>query len=429
MSHVFVVDTKQRPLSPTHPARARRLLTEGKAAVFRRYPFTIILQRVVIDAQPDPLRLKIDPGSKTTGLAIVHERSGSVVWAAELSHRGQQIRDRLSGRRAIRRSRRQRHTRYRPARFVNRRRPTGWLPPSLASRVQNVLTWVNRLRRLCPVGALSQELVRFDTQLMQNAEIAGVEYQQGELVGYEVREYLLEKWGCACAYCGAEGVPLEVEHIVPRIRGGSNRVSNLTIACHPCNEAKGRRTAAEFGHPEIQQKAKQPLKDAAAVNATRWALYQRLVQTGLPLEVGTGGRTKWNRTQRDLPKTHWLDAACVGATTPSTLNVKGIVPLAIQAIGRESRQMCRMDRYGFPRTSAKAARIVQGYQTGDLAHAVVMVGSKAGVYTGRVAVRATGSFTTRQGTAQGIPARSCRVIQRADGYAYQKGEAALPPQA
>jgi 5-methylcytosine-specific restriction endonuclease McrA len=243
-------------------------------------------------AQPDPLRLKIDPGSKTTGLAIVHDRSDAVVWAAELSHHGQQVRDRLLARRAVRRSRRQRHTRYRPARFANRRRPTGWLPPSLQSRIQNIETWVNRLRRLCPVGALSQELVRFDTQLLQNAEIAGVEYQHGELAGYEVREYLLEKWGRACAYCGAEGVPLEVEHLVPKTRGGSNRVSNLTIACHSCNEAKGKRTAAEFGHPEIQQKAKQPLKDAAAVNTTRWALYQRLVQTGLPLELGTGRRTK-----------------------------------------------------------------------------------------------------------------------------------------
>ena len=119
--------------------RARRLLTEGKAAVSRRYPFTIILKRAVPAAQPDLLRLKIDPGSKPTGLAIVHDRSGAVVWAAELSHRGQQIRDRLLARRAIRRSRRQRHTRCRPARFANRRRPTGWLPPSLASRVQNVL--------------------------------------------------------------------------------------------------------------------------------------------------------------------------------------------------------------------------------------------------------------------------------------------------
>ncbi len=121
MSHVFVLDSRKRPLSPCHPARARRLLTAGKAAVLRRYPFTLILMRVVTDAQPDSLRLKIDPGSKTSGLAIVNDRSGAVVWAAELHHRGQRIHDRLLARRAVRRSRRQRHTRYRPARFANRR--------------------------------------------------------------------------------------------------------------------------------------------------------------------------------------------------------------------------------------------------------------------------------------------------------------------
>jgi 5-methylcytosine-specific restriction endonuclease McrA len=430
LSHVFVLDTEKRPLSPCHPARARKLLTEGKAAVFRRYPFTIILKRVVTDAQPDSLRLKIDPGSKTTGLAIVNDRSGAVLWAAELHHRGQRIHDRLLARRALRRSRRQRHTRYRQARFANRRRREGWLPPSLQSRVQNVLTWISRLRRLTPVVALSQELVKFDTQALRYPEISGIEYQQGALAGYEIREYLLEKWWRRCAYCGAEGVALEVEHIVPKTRGGSNRVSNLTLACHPGNDAKGKRTAAEFGHPEIQQKARRPLKDAEAVNASRWALYSRLVTTGLPIEVGTGERTKWNRTQRDLPKTHWLDAACVGASTPTTLHVRGIVPLAIQAMGRESRQMCRMDRYGFPHTSAKAAQNVQGFQTGDIVRAVARAGTKAGKHTGRVAVRATGSFniTTRQGTVQGIAARSCHLIQRADGYAYQKGEAALSPQ-
>jgi 5-methylcytosine-specific restriction endonuclease McrA len=432
MSHVFVLDSMRRPLDPIHPGRARRLLTEGKAAVFRRYPFTLVLKRSVPDAQPEALRIKIDPGSKITGLVVINDKSGDVVWAAELSHRGQQIRDRLLARRAIRRSRRQRHTRYRKPRFANRRRPTGWLSPSLASRVQHVLTWVNRLRRLCPVGALSQELVRFDTQLMQNAEISGVEYQQGELAGYEVREYLLEKWGRACAYCGCQSVPLEIEHIIPRTRGGSNRVSNLTLACHPCNDRKDNRTAEEFGYPDIQGKAKEPLKDAAAANATRWALYHRLVQTGLPLEVGTGGRTKWNRTQRDLPKVHWLDAACVGVSTPPLLQIERVVPLLIQAAGRESRQMCRMDRYGFPRTSAKSVRMVQGFQTGDIVRAAVTAGSKAGVYTGRVAIRATGSFniTTTRGTVQGIPSRYCRVIQHADGYSYhQKGEAALPPQA
>jgi 5-methylcytosine-specific restriction endonuclease McrA len=430
--HVFVVDAERRPLSPCHPARARRLLTAGKAAVWRRYPFTLILHRAAPEAAPASLRLKVDPGSRTTGLALVDDASGRVLWAAELQHRGQQVKARLDHRRACRRSRRQRHTRYRPARFANRRRPAGWLPPSLESRLVNVQTWVQRLRRLAPVGALSQELVRFDTQLLDNPEIAGVAYQQGELAGYEVREYLLQKFTRTCAYCQATGMPLQVEHVVPRARGGSDRVSNLTLACAPCNQDKGTQTAAEFGHPEVEAQARQPLKDAAAVNASRWALFGRLQATGLPLEVGTGGRTKWNRTRLGLPKTHWLDATCVGASTPTALHVAGIVPLVITAMGRHSRQMCRPDAFGLPRTAAKATSVVGGLRTGDLVRAVVPTPSvKAGTYVGRLAVRATGScnLTTRAGVVQGIPIRCCRPLQRGDGYGYRQGEPALPPPA
>lgn len=96
------------------------------------------------------------------------------------------------------------------------------------------------------------------------------------------------------------------------------------MACELCNRAKGVQTAEEFGYPDVQRQAKAPLKDAAAVNTTRWALYQRLSATGLPMEVGTGGRTKWNRTQRGLPKAHWLDAACVGASTPPLLRTREV---------------------------------------------------------------------------------------------------------
>jgi 5-methylcytosine-specific restriction endonuclease McrA len=238
--------------------------------VLRRFPFTLVLVREPSATVVAPLRLKIDPGSKTTGLAVVDDATGQVVWAGELAHRGQQVRERLQKRRACRRSRRQRHTRYRPKRYDNRRRRAGWLPPSLESRLANVLTWVARLRRFCPIGAISLELVKFDTQLLQNPHISGVAYQQGELAGYEVRQYLLEKFDHGCVYCSKTDTRLEIEHIVPTSRGGPDRVSNLTIACHDFNQAKGDRTAAEFGHPEVQALAKAPLKDAAAVNATRW---------------------------------------------------------------------------------------------------------------------------------------------------------------
>ncbi len=167
MSNVFVIDTNKRPLDPVHPGRARLLLSSGKAAVFKRYPFTIILKHEVQSPSLEPLRLKIDPGSKTTGLAVVHDGSGQVVFAAELTHRGQIIKKALGARRGVRRSRRQRHTRYRKPRFKNRRRPEDWLAPSLESRLCNVLTWVRRLMRLCPIAALSLELVKFDMQAME----------------------------------------------------------------------------------------------------------------------------------------------------------------------------------------------------------------------------------------------------------------------
>lgn len=95
------------------------------------------------------------------------------------------------------------------------------------------------------------------------------------------------------------------------------------------------------------------LKDAAAVNSTRWALFERLKAFGLPLETGSGGLTKYNRTVRGLPKAHWIDAACVGHSTPEIIITDGVVPLEIKATGHNSRQMCRMDKYGFLRTSAK----------------------------------------------------------------------------
>jgi 5-methylcytosine-specific restriction endonuclease McrA len=321
----------------------------------------------------------------------------------------------------VRRSRRNRKTRYRQARFLNRRRKQDWLPPSLQSRVDNIWTWLKRLNHSTPLTHLALELVRFDTQKLQNPEISGVEYQQGELMGYEVREYLLEKWGHKCAYCGATDIPLEVEHIIPKSRGGSNRVSNLTIACHDCNEKKGNMTAAEFGFPEVQAQAQKPLADAAAVNATRWALYGQLQLAGLPIETGTGGQTKFNRIRQNYPKTHWLDAVCVGESGTDVYVPFQLSPLLITAQGRGSRQMCRVDKYGFPRTSAKQFKRVQGFQTGDIVKAVVTKGKKVGTYLGRVAVRTSGSFNikTAQATIQGISYKYCQPHHQADGYTYQ----------
>lgn len=364
---IFVLDKNLKPLDPCHPARARELMKKGRAKIFKCYPFTIVLQDIIAEeSTTHSHRIKIDPGSKTSGIVVVQEETGRVTNALEISHRGQQIKDSLESRRALRRGRRNRQTRYRKPRFLNRTRKAGWLPPSLESRIANIETWVRRIRKVCPITAISQELVRFDLQQMQNPEISGIEYQHGVLFGFEVKEYLLQKWGRKCAYCGIKDVPFEIEHILAKSNGGSNRVSNLCLSCHSCNQSKGNKPVEEFlkKQPEVLKRilaqAKAPLKDAAAVNTTRWELYRRLQLTGLPVEVGSGGRTKFNRKIREIEKTHWADAACVGESTPSQLLLNGIKPLVVKARGHGRRQRCGTHRYGFPIRHALLAEVVHG---------------------------------------------------------------------
>ena len=343
MRRVFVISKNKKPLMPCHPARARELLTKRKAKVFRLFPFAIILTERK-DGDKQLVSFKTDPGSRTTGIAIVAEfgRGRTVIWAASLNHRGHNIGKSLSDRRAIRRGRRYRKTRYRKPRFRNRRRPEGWLPPSLFSRIANVKVWLGRIFSFVPLTEIEVETVRFDTQKMENPEIGGTEYQQGELFGYEVREYLLEKWGRKCAYCGKEGIPLEVEHVIPKSCGGSDRVSNLTIACEKCNQKKGNRDIGDFMKQKLDvlrkilSNAKAPLRDTAAVNATRYAIGETLKSFGLPISFWSGARTKYNRTRQGYPKEHWTDAACVGESGGDVLLPKGMKPLIISATGRVS---------------------------------------------------------------------------------------------
>ncbi len=140
--------------------------------------------------------------------------------------------------------------------------------------------------RYAPISDISMELVKFDTQAIQNPDISGVEYQQGTLAGYDIREYLLEKWNRQCAYCGKKDIPLQIEHIQPRANGGTNRISNLTLSCKKCNIKKGTQPIEHFlkSKPDvlrrIQSQAKSPLKDTAAVNASRYALLEQLKTLG-----------------------------------------------------------------------------------------------------------------------------------------------------
>jgi 5-methylcytosine-specific restriction endonuclease McrA len=434
---VFVLGKDKRPVDPCSEKRARKLLESGRARVHMLVPFVIRLtDRTVDDCVVHPCKLKLDPGSKTTGVAAVRETDVvspdgprvDVIASIQVEHRGKQIRDKLTARRAHRRHRRG-NLRFRQPRFDNRRRKKGWLPPSLQSRVDNILSAVKKLCRLLPISSIDMELVRFDMQLMQNPEISGVEYQQGELQGYEVREYLLEKFGRCCAYCDATGVPLQIEHVESKARGGSNRVSNLTLACEPCNTKKGSMPVSEFlSHdPErlkrLKAQLKAPLRDAAAVNATRWALYEALKVTGLPVSTWSGGRTKWNRRRLGIPKTHALDAVCVGVV--GSVSGWQVTTLVLTAMGRGSYCRTRVNSSGFPRGYLTRSKTAFGFATGDLVVADIPRGKHAGRHVGRIAIRARGTFSlkTGDGIARDVHHSNCRVVQRGNGYAVRL----LPP--
>lgn len=418
---VFVLDKNRKPLMPCHPARARKMLNSGRASVFRKHPFTIIIHdRDGGDIQKS--ELKFDPGSKTTGVAMVIKRHNGwrCIFGFEIGHRSEQIKKSIEKRRMFRRNRRSRKTRYRKPRFNNRCKSTGWLPPSLQSRVQHIKTWTKRLCGFVPVSSISVETVSFDIQKMVNPEISGIEYQQGELFGYEVREYLLEKWNRKCVYCKKGNIPLEIEHVIPKSRGGSNRISNLTLACTECNLEKGNRTANEYGFPDVHVQAEQSLRHAAAINATKYAIGNMLNSFGLPTKFWSGGRTKFNRVMQGYTKKHWIDAACVG-DSGSNVYIPIIKSLRADSMGHGSRNFCRIDRFGFPRQKPKQrSKAVRGFRTGDIVCAVIPKGKKAGKYAGRVAVRNTGSFNikTAKETVQGISWKHCQVFQRSDGYAF-----------
>jgi 5-methylcytosine-specific restriction endonuclease McrA len=410
---VFLIDANKTPMNPIHPAQAKKLLNSNKAAVFRRYPFTLIMNRVVENIVTYPINLKIDPGSKVTGFALVNNRN-EVIFGMELQHRGQTIKVNLETRSWVRRGRRARHTRYRKARFLNRTRAKGWLAPSLNHRVLTTNTWVKKLIKFAPITSIVQELVRFDLQKHDDPEVSGIEYQQGELQGYEVREYLLEKWGRKCSYCDIKDVPLQIEHIVPKAKGGTNRISNLCLACSKCNIKKGTQDIEKFlaKKPEVLKKikaqAKAPLKDAAAVNSTRWAMLQALKDTGLPVSTGSGGRTKFNRTRLGLPKEHWIDAACVGVV--DTLKVLVSKVLNVTSTGMGTRRLCRINKFGFPCSKPRQS-YGHAWQTGDIASSKCV--------TGRIVVQSATRLEIRVGGKRiGGKLNDFKLLHSKDSYSY-----------
>ena len=421
---VLVIDKHKRPCNTISAAYARILLFSKQAVIHKRFPFTIRLRNDNAVLKDRSYTVKLDPGSRTTGVAITDDKD-SVIMLAEIEHRGHIIKKNLDKRRVIRRSRRTRKTRYRPAKFLNRTRPEGWLAPSVKSRADNVINFVKKYKKLMNINKIMIENVSFDVaQMSSDDSLIGIDYQQGPLYDTNLRDFIFSKTKGRCSYCGAKAE--EIDHIVSRAKGGSNSTFNLTPACRSCNEKKSNLSLKEFG--KLMNKdfsnlePKKLPKDAAIVQSARNYMVKEIAKLVPDTTTYEAWLTKYNRDQLGLPKQHYYDALSVG----NIANYKFLTDrvLQISAKGRGSRQMCRMDSYGFPRTSAKSSKSVKGFQTGDMVKAIVPSGSKAGEYLGKVAVRSSGYFNiqTKTQVIQNIGYKFCCLLQRNDGYSYNYKE-------
>ena len=452
---VITLDKNKQPLGVCSERRARILLQKKRAYVRKYFPFTIVVKDTDIRTleKRDEYRIKIDPGSKYTGIAVVRLTDDAVVFFQQIEHRGGQVKSDLETRSATRRNRRSRETRYRRPKWRNKQlaknkkpgydtsRPEGWLPPSEKSIADNIISWVIRLKKLFNITQCSFEAVRIDTQLMDNPEIEGVEYQHGELAGWECREYLLDKYGHTCQYCrGASGDKiLEVEHINPKAQGGSNKIKNLTIACHTCNQAKGARTPKQWlvsfegNETKLAEERCKGIRNVirnkvsgvsnrycAWVNSTRRYIEKALFFLFGDVECASGGRTKANRVKLKLPKDHHYDALCVGAIPENGFkDLSNGYCFMAKAIGRGSRLRGNINKCGIIILKfKKGPKRRFGFQNGDIVRANVPKGKYSGVHVGRVMTRASGSFDIRKANGERASSnyRYCRILQHDNGF-------------
>ena len=418
---VFVLNRSKKPLNMITNAEARILIKKKLAVIHKVYPFTIRLRDNSCIGNDRAYTVKLDPGSRHTGVAIVDDKD-QVVMLAEIEHRGHLIKRNMDSRRAVRRHRRNRNTRYRPARFLNRKIPKGWLAPSVKSRADNVINFIKKYKKLINIDRIMIEHVSFDTaQMSSNTKLYGVKYQQGPLYQQKLRSFIFSRSNGKCVYCGAQAE--EIDHVIPRAKGGTNSVYNLVASCRACNQMKSNLSLKEFGKKINKNfsklEPKKLPKDAAIVQAARNYMVKEVTKLVFNTTLHDAWMTKYNRDELGLPKEHYYDALSVGEV-PNKFDFLTDKVFQISAKGRGSRQMCLMNKYGFPRTKPKGSKLVEGFQTGDMVKVIVPSGLKQGEYLGRVVVRSSKCFDvkTKTKTVQGIWHKYFHIVQRGDGYLY-----------
>lgn len=301
---IYVRSKAGKVLMPTERCgKIGYLLRHGMAHVVSRVPFVVQLDYESFTYTQD-VSLGIDAGSKHIGVSASSKKKE--LFAAQVELRSDIV-SLLSTRRELRRTRRNRKTRYRKARFNNRKKKDGWLAPSIEQKVASHLKVIRLIHDLLPIAKTTIEVGQFDAQKIKNPDIKGEDYQQGEQIGFwNVREYVLTRDGYRCVHCkGKSKDPiLNVHHLESRKTGG-NSPSNLVTLCETCHKAYHR------GEFDLKVKHGTSLRDSAIMNIMRWAVYERAKSEFGNVHLTYGYVTKNTRIENGIAKTHAADAFCI----------------------------------------------------------------------------------------------------------------------
>ena len=363
---VYVLNQDGQPLMPTsNHAKVRVLLKHGKAKVIRRCPFTIQLL-CPCGNRTQPVSLGVDAGSRHIGISATTkgENTGAkVLYEADVALRNDIV-NLLSTKREMRGSRRNRKTRYRKCRFLNRRRKEGWLAPSVVNKIETHLTVIRKVHEILPISKITVEIAQFDIQKIKNPDIEGEWYQQGERLGFwNVREYVLfrDNHTCQCCKGKSKDKILNVHHIESRKAGG-DAPNNLITLCEYCH------TQYHKGNIQLPKSIKRgaSFKDAAFMGIMRWAFYDRLKEIYPNVHMTYGYITKNTRIAHGLPKEHYIDARCISGY-PEAVHPNGKTVVYYQKkVRRHNRQIHKMSILkGGKRKRNQADYIVKGYRLFD----------------------------------------------------------------
>lgn len=306
---VYVQSKNGTPLMPCKPAKAKHLLRDKKAEVVKREPFTIRLNWDC-ENNTQEIQLGMDTGSKKLGVSAIRE-DGQVLYQSEVELRTD-IKQKMDRRRRYRRSRRSRKTRYRKPRFGNRKREEGWLPPALESKAESTVKVAEQISKILPISKVTVEIAPFDMQKLKNPDIQGEEYQNGELKGHtSVRQYVLYRDKHQCIHCKNTNQPLEVHHIKPRSKGGTERPGNMVSLCIECHE-KLHQGEIELSKKSLKYWTNKEYKYASHVNSMKDYIVQSLKKS-FEVKVMFGNVTKARRKVLGLEKSHVNDAIAIAS--------------------------------------------------------------------------------------------------------------------